>query len=382
LLERLDSVPWKDLHHAYGPATDVPDLMRAIASGDEVARNKAWHALHGNVWHQGTVWQATPHAVPFLVELLLGDVSERERVVTYLGRLAAGTPADGEADAPVGSDADEAERELWERHGRAGRDTRAAVLRGLGVYRRELESDSAPVRVAACFLLGQLRAVATTVAPWIEPRLEDPDQGVAASAVFALGALVAEVTALRDPLERRARDARPLVRLAAAMALARAGVSAAPAVVATIAEFLRDPAPVAAGYADLPWRWLNAETDLARLTETLDVGAGAALVQPLLDLLDRRTDPISSGTIVGALLRFIFGPVDRAGFRAQRVRRRPADALTPEQRRTLEALLRKDIWELRYGGRVSQNGNLGAALNSQQLPTSRAEMADYLGVRP
>ena len=28
ILERLDEVPWDTLEHAYGPADDIPDLLR------------------------------------------------------------------------------------------------------------------------------------------------------------------------------------------------------------------------------------------------------------------------------------------------------------------------------------------------------------------
>jgi hypothetical protein len=63
-LERLDDVPWGSLTHAYGAADDVPGLLRELASGDAEAREAALHELHGNVWHQGTVYEATAHVVP------------------------------------------------------------------------------------------------------------------------------------------------------------------------------------------------------------------------------------------------------------------------------------------------------------------------------
>ncbi len=380
MLEGLDSVRWKDLHHAYGPATDVPGLLRAIAGSDEAGRNEAWSALHGNVLHQGTVWQATPHVVPFLVELLAADIPERERLVTYLGLLASEGSGGVAVEVPSTTDMDEEEREMRVRHGSAGRDTRAAVLRGLEVYGKEVEHHVVAVRVAGCFLLGKLGPAAATVARWVEPLLHDADDRVAASAVLALGDLAVAAPALRASLDPTVRDPRPLVRLATAIALAHAGETATAEVVETISAVLRDPTPVAAGYAELPWRWLNVETDLARLAGTLEVDAGAGLVQPLLDLLDRRKDPITSGMVLTTILRFLFGPVDWEGFRATPRRRRSASALAPEQRRALEALLHKDIWEHRSGGRVWGNGNLGAALNPQQLPTDRAELAAFLGL--
>ena len=40
-LEKLDSVDWAGLKHAYGSAADVPDLIRALASsGHEKTRTR------------------------------------------------------------------------------------------------------------------------------------------------------------------------------------------------------------------------------------------------------------------------------------------------------------------------------------------------------
>jgi hypothetical protein len=64
VLEGLDDVGWETLHHAYGPDTDVPQLLRAIASDNAAVRSDAWHYLYGNLWHQGTVYEATAHAAP------------------------------------------------------------------------------------------------------------------------------------------------------------------------------------------------------------------------------------------------------------------------------------------------------------------------------
>ncbi|MFC0506695.1 hypothetical protein [Micromonospora costi] len=68
-LAGLDDVPWESLHHAYGPAVDVPDQLRALRSGEASVRRRALSELSGNVYHQGTRWGASCHAVPFLVAL-------------------------------------------------------------------------------------------------------------------------------------------------------------------------------------------------------------------------------------------------------------------------------------------------------------------------
>ena len=92
MLEDLDRVPWKDLTHAYGSAADVPRLIRAVISADEAERRKAWRELYGNLWHQGTIYEATAPAVPFFIELAHNpSVPERDWILGYLINLAEGT---------------------------------------------------------------------------------------------------------------------------------------------------------------------------------------------------------------------------------------------------------------------------------------------------
>ena len=111
VFETIDSVPWSQLHHAYGSASDVPDLLRALMCPGRAAahlleaaaknsRNLREHVewtLWGNVFHQGTIWQVTSHTVPFFVEILRAGPKNSELqafVLTYLHHLAMGYPAD------------------------------------------------------------------------------------------------------------------------------------------------------------------------------------------------------------------------------------------------------------------------------------------------
>lgn len=70
MLEGLETIDWSTLSHAYGPATDVPGLLRALSSPDHSVRRETVAELFGNIWHQGTVYSATAAAVPFLYDLL------------------------------------------------------------------------------------------------------------------------------------------------------------------------------------------------------------------------------------------------------------------------------------------------------------------------
>lgn len=67
----LDSPRWSDLIHAYGPATDVPDRLRALASlPDATGQAEPWFWLWSALAHQGDVYSASFAAVPHVVAAL------------------------------------------------------------------------------------------------------------------------------------------------------------------------------------------------------------------------------------------------------------------------------------------------------------------------
>jgi hypothetical protein len=65
----LDEVGWGSMHHAYGPATEVPSLLRGLVSEDPAVRESALDGLYGAVHHQGDVYDCTLALIPFLLEV-------------------------------------------------------------------------------------------------------------------------------------------------------------------------------------------------------------------------------------------------------------------------------------------------------------------------
>jgi hypothetical protein len=100
LLAGLDDVAWDLLEHAYGPATDVPEVLRALVSGDDELADEAMYELYGNIWHQGSVYPATIPAVPYLVAIAVARAAGKQtpEVLRLLGYIAASRDPRGVED--------------------------------------------------------------------------------------------------------------------------------------------------------------------------------------------------------------------------------------------------------------------------------------------
>ena len=91
-LTGLTDIDWSRLRCAYGPADSVPGFLRDAASEDPARQADGVGELWQNVWHQGTVYSCTPHAVPFLAALVaegrLQD-STRAQLALLLASIAS-----------------------------------------------------------------------------------------------------------------------------------------------------------------------------------------------------------------------------------------------------------------------------------------------------
>lgn len=68
----LDDPQWSQLSHAYGAASDIPDLLRALASSvgpKNGYQDEPWFTLWSSLCHQGDVYTASYAALPHIVEI-------------------------------------------------------------------------------------------------------------------------------------------------------------------------------------------------------------------------------------------------------------------------------------------------------------------------
>ena len=94
LLADVDGVAWSDLEHAYGPATDIPAMLRAVAGDDDASRDRAITALFGSICHQGDVYEAAADAVAAQFAALLTPLAGANARMDWNLAFAASQVAD------------------------------------------------------------------------------------------------------------------------------------------------------------------------------------------------------------------------------------------------------------------------------------------------
>jgi hypothetical protein len=67
----LDSPEWAQLQHAYGSASDIPDLLRQLDGfPTSEGKQEPWFSIWSALAHQGDVYTASFAAVPHVVRVL------------------------------------------------------------------------------------------------------------------------------------------------------------------------------------------------------------------------------------------------------------------------------------------------------------------------
>ncbi|MFH8579614.1 hypothetical protein OHB11_06590 [Streptomyces zaomyceticus] len=60
VMDDVDAYPWSTVSHAYGPAEDLPGLLRVLAEGEPDAAGEAVSELYGSVLHQAPSTRRAP----------------------------------------------------------------------------------------------------------------------------------------------------------------------------------------------------------------------------------------------------------------------------------------------------------------------------------
>lgn len=369
MLERLHTVDWNALTHAYGPAGDVPGLLLALTAADRQARKDAYWELYGTIFHQGSRYPATAPAVPFLLELLAAPATpDRHDLLLLLTHLVTGqfsvaaepTMYAGEPERGAPDD---------DEHAAILRDVYRAAELGLPLYLELMaRGETAAVRGAAALLLACLWTRAAEIAPALRARLAHEASITArASLAFALGRLQGAPGPDPRLLALHTGDPAPLVRLIAAVGVVRGDPAAVPdAVLATLIAAVNDPDSVP-GYDELPCGERDLAGDIGHVLRGLPPALGRRAVPTLCAAL-RRAEDFGTMGLVEAMLAFTFGEADDD---ARATLLDPA-ALDDDQRLVLTTMAGTHaLWTI---------GNLFFVLRAHGIPTRREQLAELLGL--
>ncbi|MEU2115804.1 PBS lyase [Streptomyces sp. NPDC016459] len=222
MLTGIEEVDWASLGHAYGPADDVPELLRGLASADPAERETALDGMYGAVHHQGDVYDSTLACIPFLLELVADPAVQDRGCLVELLTSIGGIELDDDEELDE-LDPDEEEFIPAANYAMAA----AAIAAGADVF-LGLASDPDPeVRLAAPCALASLHPEPARVLTLLRERLTvERDTEVRLALVAALGRIALRHAALRAEivdwlgwLARAAHD--PGLRLAALVQRAR-----------------------------------------------------------------------------------------------------------------------------------------------------------------
>ena len=92
MFETLDQVHWDQLQDAYGPAGATPGRIRKLASPKKRIRDRALDELFFTIYHQGTIYDSSVAAIPFLLEIVAStEVADRTPTLELLQALSTGS---------------------------------------------------------------------------------------------------------------------------------------------------------------------------------------------------------------------------------------------------------------------------------------------------
>src|SRR5579883_1966866 len=240
--EKLQRVPWERLHHAYGVAHDTPTWLLALLSDRPELRNEALDQLEASLCHQGSLYEASCAAIPFLIDILEA-VPDREKpaILSFLAGLAhlrqyaqKGRRIVTFNRGPLESPDAEQEWRSWKAFLASGHEyhnlqwkwlaqlAHRLVGEGMSTYLALLHSSDVDVVEATLDLLTGFQEHSAYLIPAITPLAFEPGvPSVQVAALESLGTLLDQQSPYWEAYQRlvHASDAPSEIRLAAAYTL-------------------------------------------------------------------------------------------------------------------------------------------------------------------
>jgi hypothetical protein len=334
--------------------------------------------LYGNIWHQGTVYEASAKAVPFLIELLKANsVEGKDEILVLLAHLAKGTSYH-DVHQHLLLLKGEAQKDEWKENIQKElvwvKDVKTAVRAGEKAYLNFLDHDEPEMRDSVAYLLASLERPAPALADHIWKKFEsEKDESVRTSLVMAFGRLAEPTESNRAPLlallvNEKSRS----VKLAAAMSLVRlAPTDISEDATVILLDAAKQPAEFL-GLEDSVWGKVDSVELLAmnRLT-SLDKKSALAAERMLEESLETQEDE-KALRIAEILLNLSFRIT---------IRREATFDSLGERQKIIVALITttRSLWREQVCGNERVSTKISRLLRSCGLPDKRDELIRFIG---
>lgn len=199
MLETLDSIHWSQVESCYGESDKIPGAIRGLLSKKATVRGQAMKTLEMNLEHQGSVYEASALAVPFLLEILASPhVPDKRNLIlllTYIGSKGAHL---GDSFEPLQDrllrDRLRNDPIKWWETGHSDKSwydqTYQATRKGIPLYLPLLADPDSTMRMDVSLLLSAFQQDWATIFPAVTARLkEETDEYVQCSLLLCLGHL-------------------------------------------------------------------------------------------------------------------------------------------------------------------------------------------------
>ncbi|MGC4046209.1 MAG: hypothetical protein QM758_20665 [Armatimonas sp.] len=371
----------------------MPDLLRNLLSPSSEVREDAFHALYGNIFHQGTRYQATVPAIPFLIRLVASpNTPARAEVLTLLMHLALGY---SEEALPYGvsltatrqgiEDAiatmSKKERKECTEFGFGPQvvlDCYEAVGTGVPVFLNLLSEDDTDLRGTALYALAWFPEQSSAIFPAIQKALaEATEEEILINGLLAIGLLNQHVEnpipaeVLRPYLLHAALS----VRVSAAIALAPTGLTQ------ELVQILAGALTESEALEDATELTLFNEGDLAGYASMILAHYGRefrAVVLPVLSQVLPKVAPYNSLGITRSILNLaIYDPallID--GEPTHFIQDTPATKLHPQTREALQAIADHGGWQIDGNPFM----NYAELMRGYRAPDTQEKLQKYLSL--
>jgi len=378
MLDGLNNISWKTLNHAYGSAEDVPDLIRALVNESDDIRDNTLYTLYSNLWHQGTVYQATAYAVPFLIELLTSpQVTRKYDILIYLAHLAVGNSyLDTHDNRFLSDNRQDVYQTRLETELDYVKRTHHAVRDGIDVYFQLMfdAQEELHTRMAVPYLLASFPEQQAVIVPQFKQILPDePHRLMRASIIQAIRHLQNNQNMAYYLEPYLAPDEDLIVRACSAMTVAHLQEQNTPLrVIDLLLSIVKNSSIIEEDYEQLTWSEGDIVGDICKSLMHVGYDKLDPIIPDMIGVL-RRVDFFSALTCVDALLYIVFDGIPLSTTQTAR-------DLTAHQRMVLEAVLDSpNTWRISLNeGETMLNGNIGTMMQAYNLPSNPDAMRKFL----